>query len=96
MLVRDRRLPLYFVAGGSSASLVAVSVKPARGREFDWAPPVRLFGMAPYVRSTSRGYDVAPDGRFLFVAAPSSLTATERAPIHFIANWFEDLRARVK
>ena len=87
---------LYFVAGGPTQALMALSVKPPRGHEFDWAPPVRLFAMSSYVRSTSRGYDVAPDGRFLLVASPSSLTATERAPIHFVANWFEDLRARVK
>jgi Tol biopolymer transport system component len=87
---------LYFVAGGSTGSLVAAAVKPPRGPEFDWAPPVRLFGINGFFRSSNRGYDTAPDGRFVLVASPSSLTVTDRAPINFVTNWFEDLRARVK
>ena len=87
---------LYFVAGGATGTLMAAPVKPPRGNEFDWAPPVRLFGMSGYFRSANRGYDVAPDGRFVLVASPLSLTVTDRAPINFVTNWFEELRARVK
>jgi Tol biopolymer transport system component len=87
---------LYFVAVPPNGALMAAAVKPSRGPDFDWAPPVRLFPMTGYFRSTNRGYDVAPDGRFVLVGTPSTLTATDRAAIHFVTNWFDDVRARVK
>jgi Tol biopolymer transport system component len=86
---------LYFVAGVTNGTLMAASVKPPRGADFDWADPVRLFSISGYFRSTSRGYDVAPDGRFLVVGTPGTAT-TNRPSIHFITNWFDDVRARVK
>ena len=87
---------LYFVKSGAPGSLMAAKVKPPRGADFDWAPPVPLFPATGYVRSSNRGYDVAPDGRFVLVGTPSATAATDRAAIQFVTNWFEDLRARVK
>jgi hypothetical protein len=74
----------------------AVPVRPPRGAEFDWGPPVKLFPIAGYFRSTNRGYDVAPDGRFVAVASATTLTPVERSTSHFVTNWFEELRARSK
>ena len=39
-------------------------------------------------------YDVAPDGRFLFVVPPKKVVA-ERSRIIVVQNWFDELRARV-
>ena len=39
-------------------------------------------------------YDVAPDGRFLFVVRPKSVIA-ERPRIVVVQNWFEELKTRV-
>jgi Tol biopolymer transport system component len=86
---------LYYVAGAPNGMLMAASVKPPRAGDFDWAEPVRLFSISGYFRSTNRGYDVGPDGRFLLVASPANPT-TDRASINFITNWFDDVRARVK
>jgi hypothetical protein len=85
-----------FYSGGSPGHLTAVTVKPPNELAFDFAPPVRLFRLSQYFRSTSRGYDVAADGRFLFVLNPAATTSVERASIHLIVNWFDDLKARVK
>jgi hypothetical protein len=86
---------LYFVTAGPNGSLMRAAVKPPRGADFDWAEPTRLFSLSGYVRSVNRGYDVAPDGRFVLVASPQS-TSSDRAPIQFVTNWFDDVRARVK
>jgi hypothetical protein len=91
---RDGR-ELYFLSAPPLGQMVAVAVKPPKNGAFDFAPPVRLFPMSAFYRSTNRGYDTARDGRFLVVGTPQA-TRTERASIHFITNWFDDLRARVK
>jgi Tol biopolymer transport system component len=85
---------LYFVSG---RKLMVVPIKSsANAKTFDWDTPTALFDMGPYIRSNSRGYDVAIDGRFVMVQEPGNGIVTERGSIHYVSNWFDELRARVK
>ena len=88
---------LFYVTGSVSGErfLTSVPVKRATGTTFDWDDPVRLFNIQPYMRSTTRGYDVAPDGR-RFVVVGGTEAQAARSVIHVITNWFEELKARVK
>jgi len=90
---------LFYVRGrlGRSLDLMSVAVKPSpRPATFDWNPGTPLFPMAPFTRSTSRGYDVAKDGRFVMVARPGAAGADERAIIHVVSHWMNEVVARVK
>jgi Tol biopolymer transport system component len=91
---------LFYVnsrGGQPERSLVAVAVKPASGTTFDWDPGVRLFNMAPHMRSTQRGYDVSLDGtRFIVAADASAPAVVSRTVMRYVTNWFEELRVRVK
>ena len=40
-------------------------------------------------------YDVAPDGRFLFIVPPKGAVVVTRPSIVVVQNWFDELRARV-
>jgi Tol biopolymer transport system component len=96
---RDGR-ELFYVAGvGGNADrpVTAVPVKAANGTTFDWGRGVRLFNAVPFVRSTIRGYDISPDGsKFILVADPTAPAAATRVVMHFVTNWQEELKARVK
>jgi hypothetical protein len=96
---RDGR-ELFYVAGvGGNADrpVTSVPVKVATGTTFDWGPGVRLFNAIPFVRSNIRGYDVSADGsRFIVVADPTAPAAAARLVMHFVTNWQEELKARVK
>ena len=91
---------LFFVAnpsGQSERPLMAVAVKSAVGTTFDWGAPTRLFNMAPFIRSSSRGFDVSLDGsKFVVVADASVPTAGTRTVMQFVTNWAEELKAKVK
>jgi len=91
---------LFYVTsrgGQPERSLVAVAIKPASATTFDWAPGVRLFNMAPHIRSSQRGYDVSLDGTRFIVAADANAPAlVSRTVMRYVTNWFEELRARVK
>ncbi|HEX5214550.1 MAG TPA: hypothetical protein VFV98_03755 [Vicinamibacterales bacterium] len=91
---------LFYVtntSGQVERHVLAVPVKPAHGTTFDWDPGVRLFNMAPYMRSSQRGYDVSLDGSKFIVASDANAPAlVSRTVIRYVTNWFEELRARVK
>jgi Tol biopolymer transport system component len=90
---------LYYVGnvgGQADRPFMAVPVRTA-GTTFDWSPGVRLFSMAPYMRSAQRGYDVFLDStRFLVVSDADAPSAVTRTVMRYVTNWFEELRARVK
>ncbi len=54
------------------------------------ARPVRLF---PQRKDVDQDYDVMADGRFLFPADGGDIELRE---IHHVANWFDDVRKRMK
>ncbi len=90
---------LLYVAGGGQGErpLVSATVKIASGTTFDWNPPVRLLNMQTYMRATTRGYDVSPDGSRIVVPTDSTPTLTSsRTSMRFVTDWFEELRDRVK
>jgi serine/threonine-protein kinase len=82
---------LFFRDG---AAMMAVAVET--GDEFSFAAPRALFS-APYVQRAAplnRGYDVAPDGRFLMILpADENRTATP-ASIVVVQNFGEEIRQR--
>jgi WD40-like Beta Propeller Repeat len=56
--------------------------------------PVRLFEWPESVGGGGRGWDVAPDGRFLMVKEnPSTKTASDSIVV--VQNWFEELKRRL-
>ena len=81
---RDGR-ELYYVEG---TVLKAVPVES--GTEFNFKPPVQLFNVAGRFMVTAQPplYDVAPDGRFVFMRAPTTQTD---APMTIVLNWIEGL-----
>jgi hypothetical protein len=65
---------------------VAIATEPT----FAFGPAAPLFD-GPYVDSTGRYYDIAPDGRFLMIK-PGWLSAGHDAPLHVVLNWFDELQ----
>jgi Tol biopolymer transport system component len=82
---------LFFRDG---AAMMAVAVET--GDEFSFAAPRVLFS-GPYVQRavpTSRGYDVAPDGRFLMILPSEENRAAAPASIVVVQNFGEEIRQR--
>ena len=88
---------LFWVANRDTKRFLMVASVKSHGPSttFDWDEPTALFDMLPYIRSTMRGYDLAGDGRFVMVQVPGAAGTAERAAIHFVSHWFDELRARV-
>jgi Tol biopolymer transport system component len=85
------------VAGQSERYLTVVPITTATGTTFDWGTGTRLFNAGPYVRSANRGMDISRDGtKFLAIADPSTSTSNTRTVMRYVANWFDELKARVK
>jgi serine/threonine-protein kinase len=79
---------LFFVEG--QETIMRAAIKP--GPELAFEPPVALF-RTRFTRSTQPpSYDVARDGRFLFVR-----TTESQPPVNLVVtiNWFEELKNRV-
>ena len=82
---------LFYREGGK---LMSVSIQP--GNELQFAPPVALFdAQFAYTRPGSQPptYDVAPDGRFVFL---KPLAPIEGHPLTVVVNWVEELERRVR
>jgi Tol biopolymer transport system component len=85
---RDGR-ELFYRAG---SRVMAVAVQP--GSEFRFSPPVLLFdSQFELARPGNQppSYDVAPDGRFVFLKPPAAI---QSAPITVVVNWVEELEQR--
>ena len=80
---------LFYRVGSGAMMAVAVQTQPT----LSLGPPRRLFDLPGHVGRiiTSRGWDIAPDGRFLMIktAAPAT-TATDRRVV-LVQNWSEEL-----
>ena len=82
---------LYFI-NELDDELVSVSVAP--GPVFQAGPPQRLFSTRPFASYLTSAYDVAPDGRFLFLR--DIRTGPQRDDeLIVVQNFFEELKARV-
>jgi Tol biopolymer transport system component len=55
--------------------------------------PRRVFTVPDFVDTLGRSYDVSRDGQRLFVVTRAEPAIVDR--IHVVANWFDELRARV-
>jgi serine/threonine-protein kinase len=77
----------------SATSLMAVPVQTTP--DFVPGTPVRLFSLGDFALAGTRGirYDVAPDGRFLFLKDESGSGPRER--IIVVQNWVEELERLV-
>jgi eukaryotic-like serine/threonine-protein kinase len=73
---------LFYAAG---LQFMAVDIDTNKG--FQAGPPKRLFNVPPPFLNV--GWDLAPDGRFLFIAAPSG---GRPAPFTVVVNWAAALR----
>jgi eukaryotic-like serine/threonine-protein kinase len=85
---------LFYIKG---SSMMSVHYREAGGHFVPEKPVVLFDGMLS--RTNSRGYDVAPDGRFLFPKAENE-QSEERlkrifpSTIRIILNWRDELRSR--
>ena len=90
---RDGR-ELYFLAtqtGGAALRLTLSAVAVKAGASFAAGSTVAI----GTVFTGSRGYDVAPDGRFL-ITQPASETRTTQPRIVVVRNWLDEVQARVR
>jgi len=93
---RDGR-ELFYLRGTTAESqeLVAHDVGP----DGTIAPVIRqLFRLAPLNLLPGialPGFDVAPDGRFVFVQSPETPSPPAVAVIQLVENWFEELKRLV-
>ena len=63
---------------------------------FDWGNPVKLIEhLSDDFAVLIRPYDVTKDGRFLMLKEDIGRTNTTAAHLIVIANWFEELNAKV-
>jgi hypothetical protein len=77
---------LYFVEGtGATQRMMAAKVQAGATFNFELAQP--LFNTNDYV-----SYNVAADGRFLFVRNANPGTSTPPARIVVVENWFEEVK----
>jgi hypothetical protein len=80
---------LFYREGGK---LMSVSIQPAT--ELQFAPPVVLFDVEyRYTRPGTQPptYDVAPDGRFVFLKPPAPI---QSQPLTVVVNWVDELERR--
>jgi len=85
---------LFFVPNDGLFRLTAVPIKTDGGR-FEWGRPEALFQMTPYMRGTSKAYDVAPDGDRFVVVSGGTVTTTG-ASITVVLHWTDDVQSRVR
>jgi serine/threonine-protein kinase len=78
---------LYFLAGTDTIMTVAAIPGP----EFAFKAPIALFSTQFAIAPQPPSYDIAPDGRFLFVQGENPRLAS----MVVVVNWFEALRRRV-
>jgi serine/threonine-protein kinase len=74
-----------YLQNDTTVFAVAIATDPA----FSAGPLVPLFD-GPYIDSTGRWYDVAPDGRFLMIK-PGWLDGAQDVPLNVVLNWFDEL-----
>jgi hypothetical protein len=85
-------MPLPTTPGGKMMS-TTIQTSPV----FDYTKPQPLFDASSYSLGTrGRNYDVAADGRFLFVQTIAQPIATSAASLVIVTHWFDDVRARLK
>jgi hypothetical protein len=79
---------LFFLEGPET--MMRTAIKP--GPELAFESPAVLFRTRFTRPGQPPSYDIAPDGRFLFVR-----TVEGQAPINLVVaiNWFEELKQRV-
>jgi hypothetical protein len=82
---------LYFI-NYLDAEMVSVSVAPSP--VFQAGLPKRLFSTQPFAAYLTAAFDVAPDGRFLFLKDIRSGPQRDDELI-VVQNFFEELKARV-
>ncbi len=97
---REERAPApirrfgIFSSGGGQSPRVIWSVPVGPGSGFVAGKPAVVATLSSKV---SASYDVAPDGRFLFLTPGSSSTSKEapRSQFVIVQHWFDELKARV-
>ena len=73
--------------------LAAISIDP--GETFHYGKPTPLFDVKPYfVDFPTTTYDVAPDGRFVFIKDAPTLAAPQTIVV--VEHWLDEVRARLE
>jgi serine/threonine-protein kinase len=84
---------LFYLSLGKDAELMVVDVvtEPA----FQQSRPRLLFKVPTLPSMPNRNYDVARDGRFVFVSAPVGIEPQPVAHVNIVLNWVEELKRLV-
>ncbi len=80
-----------FYRGPRGMMAVPVDTEPT----FSAGDPEVLFEQQYLDLQTNRTYDVAPDGRFLMIKAPTDDGSAPAEQIILVENWFEELKRLV-
>ena len=83
----------YIERAEDNSRVMAVPVKSGRGL-FEAGKPKLLFEFRGLVSSAQGSYDVAPDGRFIFIKR-EKMEEVDRTHLRLIFNWFDEVRAKV-
>ncbi|MFQ5700867.1 MAG: hypothetical protein ACE5HU_03380, partial [Acidobacteriota bacterium] len=97
----DAREDVSVEAKRMAIRVFAVSIDSS-GDRLTAGRPIELFEAEDYAAvSPIRPYDVAPDGRFLFIKWPDKAAQSAAVDkvfpdrIRVVQNWFDDLRAKM-
>jgi hypothetical protein len=85
---------LFFLSSpsGATVSLYAVAIPTTPDKAIN---PVKLFDVPNLLgQQNGRFYDVARDGRFIFINTPKDQLGSPAPPVIIVANWFEELKAK--
>jgi hypothetical protein len=85
-----------FFRGSIQNARAVMAVPVTIGPTFSAGTPQKLFDDPFYNKGAGhQGFDVAADGRFIFVTAgEDQALAGAPLPIHLVFNWFEELKAK--
>ncbi len=79
----------------TSGKVMVAAIEP--GPAFRAARPKELFTYPAFSAQGSGSYDVAADGkRFLMISTGATEQGAATPEIHFVLEWFEDIRRRVR
>jgi serine/threonine-protein kinase len=94
--VWSRKGSELFFRGAIKEARVVLAVPVSIGATFSAGAPQKLFDDPFYNKGGGhQGFDVAADGRFIFVAGEAAEAQAGMAlPIHLVFNWFEELKAK--
>ena len=87
---------LFYRRGLPPDAMMSVTVSGADTTTLDFGAPEQLFDYSFFSSTTGRAFDLISDARrFLMIDGTGTAGSQERAEIHVVLNWFEELKRLV-